>query len=133
MSEHARPYDFGEAKAAISRAATQQLTAEENIRRAAVTLGAAERAYRQALAEEILRLKAEGVAMTVAQDLAKGSKRVADLRFKRDVAEGVKEAASSAIWRHTADRRELEQLVAWSLRVSPDGQTQEPAPLRSAA
>jgi hypothetical protein len=40
------------------------------------------------------------------QDLAKGDKHVADLRFKRDVAEGIREAAVSALWRHTADRRE---------------------------
>jgi hypothetical protein len=116
------PYDFAGAKAAVAKASSNQIAAEEHIRQAAQALGAAERAYRQALAEEILRLKADGVAMTVAQDLAKGTRTVADLRFRRDVAEGVKEAASAAIWRQTADRRELEQLIDWSRRVAPDGQ-----------
>jgi len=119
------PYDFGEAKAAISRAAQLQRSAEDAIRESYRSYGAAERAYRLALAEEIIKMRAEGVAMTVAQDLAKGEKHVADLRYKRDIAEGVREAAKSAIFRHTADRRELEQLVAWSLRVAPDGEWSE--------
>lgn len=130
MTAHTLPYDYQGAKAAIERASVNQRNAEEQIRQAAATLGAAERSYRQALAEEILKLKADGVAMTVAQDLAKGSKRVADLRYARDVADGMKEAAAQAVWRHTADRRELEQLISWSMRVSPDGQHE---PLRSVA
>lgn len=122
----ALPYDYAEAKAAIERASVAQRHAEAAIKDAYRAYAADEQAYRMALAQEILKLKAEGVAMTVAQDLAKGTKAVADLRFKRDVAEGVREAATSAVWRHTADRRELEQLVSWSMRVAPDGQTQEP-------
>ena len=135
MSGNAVPYDFGEAKAAIERASTAQKNAEQAIRDAFREYGAAERAYRMLLAQEILKLRAEGVAVTVAQDLAKGIKQVADLRFKRDVAEGIKEAATSAVWRHTADRRELEQLVSWSMRTAPDGQYEpEPRePIRRAA
>ena len=129
-----RPYDYAGAKAAIVTATVAQRNAEEEIRRTATVLARAERAYRQALAEEILKLKADGAAMTVAQDLARGTKHVADLRYQRDIAAGIKEAAAQAIWRHAADRRELEQLVDWSRRVSPDGQTPEPTSvLRSAA
>lgn len=123
---NAVPYDFGEAKAAIERASVAQKNAEEAVREAFKGYGNAERAYRKALAVKIVELRAEGVPATVCLDLAKGAKSIADLRYHRDVADGVKEAATSAVWRHTADRRELEQLVNWSLRVAPDGQS-EPA------
>lgn len=125
MSGNAQPYDFSEAKAAIERASVGQKNAEQAIRDAYADYGAKERAYRLALAVKITELRAEGIAITIAQDLAKGEKRVADLRYARDVAEGVREAAKSAVFRHTADRRELEQLVRWSMGVSPDGQFDE--------
>lgn len=110
------PYDFGEAKAAIERASIAQRGSEDHVRQAFKDYAAAERAYRLALAEEIIRLRADATPATVCQDLARGHQRVADLKYRRDIAEGVKEAATSAQWRHTADRRELEQLVDWSLR-----------------
>jgi hypothetical protein len=116
------PYDWGEAKAAISRASIAQKNAEQAVVRAYKDYGEAERAYRMALAKEIVKLRVEGQPVTIVQDLARGAKHVADLRYYRDVAKGVQEATSSAVWRHTADRRELEQLVQWSMRVAPDGQ-----------
>lgn len=133
MNGTAQPYDFGEAKRAIERASQNMKNAEQAVREAYRESAAAERAYRQALAEKILMLKAEGVAWTACQDVARGDKHVSDLRFKRDVTEGVREAAVSAQWRHTADRRELEQLVSWSMRVAPDGQFDPPAEIRRAA
>ena len=69
-------------------------------------------------------MRGDKIPVTVIQDMAKGDLKIADLRFERDLAEGVREAAVSAIWRHSADRRELEQLVSWSMRVAPDGQYQ---------
>lgn len=127
-----RPYDFAEAKGAIERASENQKKAEQAVRDAWSTWAAKERAYRMALAQEITRLKADGVAWTVTQDLARGDKHVADLRYARDVSEGVREAAQQAAFRHTADRRELEQLISWSARIAPDGQYTE-ADLRRAA
>lgn len=120
-----QPYDFGGAKAAIERAARSQKDAEQNLRDAYTKYAAAERAYRLALAEEIIRLKADGVAWSSTADLARGDKHVADLRYARDVSEGVKEAAAQVAFRHAADRRELEQLVSWSMRVAPDGQYEQ--------
>lgn len=110
------PFDFSEAKNAINTAKSQQAMAELHVRCAYRDYGDAERAYRKALAIRILELKAEGVAATLCLDLAKGDKQIADLRYKRDVQEGVREAAKASVWRHTADRRELEQLVEWSMR-----------------
>jgi hypothetical protein len=48
--------------------------------------------------------------------LAKGDQSIADLRYERDVALGVREAARQAVYRHSANRRDLEELVDWSKR-----------------
>lgn len=122
MSGNPEPYGYADAKAAIERATRAQVAAEQAERDAYASFATAERAYRMALAQEITKLHAEGVAWSSTADLARGEKHVADLRYSRDVAEGVKAAAQSARFRHTANRRELEQLVQWSMRVSPDGQ-----------
>lgn len=45
-----------------------------------------EYAYRMALSKEITRLKAEGMAISILYDVAKGN--VADLLLERDLAEG---------------------------------------------
>mgnify|MGYP001012928262 FL=1 len=45
----------------------------------------AEHAYRMQLAEEIMRLRDEGMPVTIINDVARGN--VADLKFKRDLAE----------------------------------------------
>jgi hypothetical protein len=111
------PYDYGGAKTAVERASRAQLDTEQQLRDAYKAYAAAERAYRQALAEEILKLRAGGTAITIAQDLARGEAHVSDLRYARDVADGVREAARQAAFRHAADRRELEQLIDWSRRV----------------
>lgn len=47
----------------------------------------AERAYRMELAKEIIRLRAEGVQATLINDVARGN--VAELKYKRDLAEGL--------------------------------------------
>jgi len=116
---HVIPYDFGEAKAAIERAALAQKGAEGFIKSSFKEYAAAERAYRQALANRIVQLRADGTPATVTNDLARGDKHVSDLRYARDVQAGVKEAALSAVWRHSANRRELEQLVNWSMKLEP--------------
>lgn len=122
MSGIQQPYDWGQARDAINAAKAAQKVAEDNVREGFKAFGLARRAYQTALASKILELRASGTAATICSDLARGDKHVAELRFRKDVAEGMKEAASSAVWRHTADRRELEQLVNWSMRVAPDGQ-----------
>lgn len=122
MSANPVPYDWGQARDAINDAKLAQQNSEKAVSEAFRKYGEAERAYRKALAIRITQLRAEGTPATVCLDMAKGDPKIADLRYNRDVAEGVREAAASAIWRHTANRRELEQLVAWSMRVAPDGE-----------
>lgn len=125
MSGNPRPMDFEDARRAIRRASENQKASEQHLREAYAEFAAKERAYRLALAQEITRLHADGVAWSSTADLARGDKQVADLRYARDVAEGVKEAAAQAAFRHAADRRELEQLVNWSMKVAPLGEYAE--------
>lgn len=110
------PYTFAEAVAACRRAAEAQKDGERAVRQAATDLAEKERLYRLALAKQIVEQHADGAAWTVAQDLARGNERVADLRYGRDVAQGVLEAAQQRAWRHTADRKDVLELVAWSRR-----------------
>jgi hypothetical protein len=127
MTAHAHPYSFGEARDICNRASRAMQGAEEFLRDAYRQYAEAERAYRKALADRIVELRADGQPATLTADLARGDKQVAYLRYKRDVAEGLKEAAQTAVWRHTADRRDLTELVNWSKRVAPDGQYEEAA------
>jgi hypothetical protein len=110
--------DFAAAVAASREASEAQHNAEKYYAQKGREYAEAERAYREALAQAITRLRSEGNAATVAQDLARGDSKVAHLRFQRDLAEGLRDAAAQSIWRHTADRRELEQFLDWSKRAA---------------
>lgn len=135
MTEHAIPYSFGEARDAARRFQTAQIAGEQALRDASDKLAGAEREYRKALAVEIVKLHADGVAWTVCQDLARGAEKVADLRYERDVARGVFEATQTASWRHTANRKDCLELIVWSRTVAPDGQVENryETPVRSVA
>lgn len=123
---NSEPYDYGQAKRAHARASRDQLAAAEFRSKQVDDFAAAEKAYRMALAQEIVRLHdKDGVAWTVAQDVARGNAEIAELRRLRDIAEGMKDAAEQLGWKASADRRVVEQLVNWSMRVAPDGQTPE--------
>ena len=122
MSEHAIPYDFGQARDAAYRFQSAQLAGEKALRDANDALALAEKVYRKALALRIVELHSASVAWTVCQDLARGDDNVADLRYARDVARGVFEATQTASWRHTANRKDCLELIVWSRTVAPDGQ-----------
>lgn len=121
------PYDFGEARAAARRASESQAATENALLEASRRKASTERAYREALAKRILSTHDEGVAWSVASDVARGDKGVAYLRYERDIAVGVFGALEQACWRHAADRKDLQRLLAWSERMAPDGQYPEPA------
>ena len=57
----------------------------------------AKREYAIALAKELFRLKIDGQSVTLITELARGDKTVADLRYKKDVAEGVMKACMESI------------------------------------
>jgi hypothetical protein len=126
-------WDFVTATARSRQAHENQSTAEQARRDAAEGLALAERLYRVNLARRIVELKAEGMPATVCQDLARGDKQVADLRYERDVKQGVLDAAEQAAWKFTADRKDVNEFVQWSRIVAPLGEQVEDQPVRRAA
>lgn len=110
------PWTFDQAVTAQREATQKQEQAERFVKTSYKDFAEKERVYRQALAEKITTLRAEGKSITLCGDLARGDKHVAHLKYERDVAEGVKEAAGQAVWRATADRKTVEGLMQWSMR-----------------
>ena len=132
MSANPEAWDFSTATAKSRQAHENQSTAEQARRDAAEDLALAERLYRVELAKKILALKAEGMPATVCQDLARGDQHVSNLRYERDVKQGILDAAEQAAWKFTADRRDVNEFVIWSRHVAPLGEQSEPAIRRAA-
>lgn len=112
-----QPYDFGQALEATNNAKAAQKVAEENLKAAWRDFGAKRKAYQLALAKKVVELKAAGQPSTYLLELARGDDEVAKLRYAKDIAEGVKEAAASALWRHSGDRHDLREFIQWSKAV----------------
>ena len=110
------PWEFQQAVDKDRRASEQQRATEAFLKQAYRDFAQAESSYRQALAVAIVEQHADGAAWTVAPDLARGQKNVADLRMARDVAEGVVEAAKQAAWRAASDRKSVARFSEWSMR-----------------
>ena len=53
----------------------------------------AERDYRTALSIEIVKLKTQGMPVSIINDVARGSENVVNLKFKRDLAQEVYKAS----------------------------------------
>lgn len=111
-----QPWSFGQARQMCRSASAAQEQAEKSMREAWRDYAERERAYRKALAEKILQLRADGMAVTAAGDVARGDSHVADLKFARDVAEGVREVQAQAAWRRVADRKDAQRFADWSQR-----------------
>ncbi|MGJ0848772.1 hypothetical protein ACR77J_19075 [Tissierella praeacuta] len=52
----------------------------------------AERDYRVELAKEILRLRAEGMPVTIISDACRGNEKIAELKMNRDIVETLYES-----------------------------------------
>jgi hypothetical protein len=113
-----QPYDFVEAVAQSRMASEAQHNAERWCAEKGRDLATAEQAYRVGLAKKITELRADGQPTTLAADLARGDKHVAGLRYTRDVADGVYEASKQSAWRHTANRKDLQEFLDWSKRAA---------------
>lgn len=120
------PLEIADAREAAHRASELQREVEDSIRTAARDAANKERAYRQALSVRILELHAEGTAITACSEIARGETKVAMLRYERDVAEGVLEAARQQAFRRGADRRDVGVLLTWSMHR--DLRTDTPPP-----
>lgn len=111
------PWDFTQARAAAADAQREQERAEDELRAANRAYAQAEEAYRKALALEMWRLRREdGVAWSTIGDLARGDERVAAFKRVRDDAEGEALIAKQAVFRRSADRRDTERFIDWSMR-----------------
>lgn len=64
--------------------------------------------YRTALSKELVRLRAEGQAVTHLADIARGEPEIAKLRYDRDIAEGLVKSAAEGINFFKIKVRELE-------------------------
>lgn len=115
------PFEIEEAREAQYQASKNQRAVETRVKDAATKLAAAERAYRTKLTQRILALHAgegdvKGLAITMCETVAKGEMQVADLRYARDIARGVLEAARQEAFACGADRRGLDALIDWSMK-----------------
>lgn len=129
MSSAALPWSIQDARDALAASSSAQRAAEDALREAVKTYAAAEERYRRALAAAIIENRATGPA-TIAQDVARGHDSVAHLRYQRDVAEGVREAAVQVGWRASADRKDAQALAAWSMKrelTNDDADVSSPA------
>lgn len=64
--------------------------------------------YRTALSKELIKLRAEGKAVTHLADIARGEDEIAKLRYERDIAEGLVKSAEEGINFYKLKIRELE-------------------------
>lgn len=122
MSGNPSPWDFPQAQEASREAQRLQIQAEQVYTAANDDLAAKERSYKVALAQEITRLHADGTAWTTAEELARGSSHIADLRYARDLAKGVMKGAESSLWRHAGNRKDTLAFIEWSRSVAPLGE-----------
>lgn len=67
-----------------------------------------EKKYRVALSKRLLELRAQGQAVTHLADIAKGMEDIAQLRFERDIAEGLVRSAEEGINFYKLKIREME-------------------------
>lgn len=144
---NAVPYDFGQARAVMASASRRHAEAvralaeaSEGRKAASELLADKEMEYRRQLAKEIIELKAAGIAITVAGDLARGGKDArgrdtdaAQRRYERDVARGALKAADELVRQRREDltkcekdRDDARELVRWSREVAPNGEQREP-------
>lgn len=111
------PWTFGESLARCQEASRRQESAEDAMQTAAREAATCEERYRKALAERIVGCHAdEGVAWSVAADVARGHPDVARLRRERDIAIGVRDAMTQSSWRRSADRKDAQRFSDWSMR-----------------
>lgn len=111
------PLQIEDARNAAYEASKRQKDVEQAITDASKKFAEAERQYRLKLTERILHLHAQDqVAWTACGEIARGEKEVADLRYARDVAKGVLDAAEQQAFRRGADRKDVHQFLVWSER-----------------
>ena len=79
----------------------------------------AEHDYRIALAEKTLLERDKGTPVTICSDVCRGDRKIAKLRFERDVAEVVYKSALEAIQSIKLQIRILDNQVEWEWGHAP--------------
>ncbi len=74
---------------------------------------AAKRDYHIAAADKVIELKKESHPVTIINDLVKGDKQVAELRYKKDVAEGVMKACKESMADIRAALDSYRSILTW--------------------
>lgn len=72
----------------------------------------AEHDYRVALSQEILKERDNKMPVTIISDVCRGKKEIAALRFRRDIAETVYDAAKEACNVYKLEIRTLEEQIS---------------------
>jgi len=111
-------WDFDTCVLKMRAVSLAQAEAEKDFQIAGEQYADAERTYRVELAKRMTVLRADGMPATLIPDLAKGDERIALLKMERDSAKTLQEAATQALWRHTADRRDTQRIVDYSMAVN---------------
>ena len=75
------------------------------------TFASAKCEYQVELAKKMLELRASGHPATIVPDLSRGDTKIAQLRFKKDVAEVVYKSAQEAIQNYKLQIRILESQI----------------------
>jgi len=123
------PWSFDEAEERCAEQALAQEKSEDRLREAWREYAIAEETYRVELAKRILRLKEQGMSITLCETLARGESDIAQLKRLRDIAEGSRDAAEKAAWRHNSNRKDTLGLADWSKRRElAEGYGQMPDP-----
>lgn len=87
-------------------------TALSEYRKRGIAFAQAEHNYRIALAKGILIQRAEGLPVTIIQDICKGEEGIAKLRLNRDIAETLYKSAGEAIQSYKLQIRILESEIS---------------------
>ena len=87
----------------------------EELRKRGYSKAMAEREYRKALAVKEVALKSRGnnYPANMAIDIAKGTPEIADLRYKRDIAEIEYERCKDRLRNERSNIEAIRSLIAW--------------------
>jgi membrane protein involved in colicin uptake len=112
------PLEMSDAREASRRMTRIRRDAEAEFRAAIVDRAKKEAAYRQALAEAIVRIKAEGSSSTEATERARGDASVKKALIDFRVAEGMVKAHEERLRGCEGERSQLKSLIDYSARVA---------------
>lgn len=92
---------------------TKQLDVSiKQLRKTGTSYAEAERDYKIALRQEVLKMRNEGIAIGVISLVCYGMPKIAELRFKRDVAEAIYKANQESINALKLEMRLLESQIS---------------------